>query len=417
MYFSTPNSLSPLVKFAIALTILAATANAQQSANHHGLFTRRIDIGPRTGAPSSAGPKVQSNVIAKSKVSENQDHISYTAVPIGVLPGKTNTVVAELANVLNNLGHVAGFSFVYTGDEQDYYLTAQAFIWRDGQLKALPLLAGWPGVFATGINDRDQVIGEANNFDSAGNRLRTAVLWDGGKVINLGTLDTNSNSAAFGINVWGTAVGSNKNLVDGLTTPVVWYAKAIHPLPLLPGEAGGIAFGINDLGVIAGYQFQEGDVSEIPCLWYWNGTGYTAMSLGSFGGDYGEANDVNNLGHAVGYSLYAGDLHGPAFVWDRRGLHPLPMLAGDTDGYALAINDGGQVVGFSELVDDFGDLLSQRVVIWQHGTVTDLQTVVPSDTPTLTDLGNVNLSGQIPVVTGFFDDGSLASYVLIPRDR
>jgi len=143
---------------------------------------------------------------------------------------------------------------------------------------------------------------------------------------------------------------------------------------LLPGEAGGIAFGINDMGLIVGYQFQEDDVSEIPCLWHWNGTGYTPMSLGSFGGDYGEAFDVNNLGQAAGFSLYPDDLHGPAFVWDRRGLHALPSLPGDIDGAALAINDLGQIVGLSELLDDFGDLLSQRVVIWQHGTVTDLQT-------------------------------------------
>jgi hypothetical protein len=35
----------------------------------------------------------------------------------------------------------------------------------------------------------------------------------------------------------------------------------------------------------------------------------------------------------------------------------------------------------------------------------------------LTDLGNVNLKGQIAVQTGFFDDGTLAGYLLVPRDN
>jgi len=59
----------------------------------------------------------------------------------------------------------------------------------------------------------------------------------------------------------------------------------------------------------------------------------------------------------------------------------------------------------------------QHAVLWQHGTVTDLQTVVPAKTPTITDVGNINVFGQIAIETGFFDDGSLAAYVLVPKDN
>jgi hypothetical protein len=59
----------------------------------------------------------------------------------------------------------------------------------------------------------------------------------------------------------------------------------------------------------------------------------------------------------------------------------------------------------------------QRIVLWQNGTVTDLQTVVPAGFPDLTDIGNVNLSGQIVVDTGHIFDGSFAPYVLIPKDH
>lgn len=414
-----PQILACLVTLSISTTFIATTANAQQSTNHRSLLTRRIDDGPMSSAAWSAKRlhSVQSNLRTRSGRPANDDDVRYKAVSVGVLPGKTNTYLDEEPSVLNNLGHVAGFSYVFTGDIHDFFLTAQAFIWKDGKLESLPLLKGWPGIFSTGINDRDQVIGEANNYDSLGRRRRTAVTWDRGKVIDLGRLDSDSDSAAFGINNWGVAVGFNYSYITGVTTPVVWYGGAIHPLPLLAGEAGGIAFGINDLGVIAGYQLTAGDASEAACLWYWTGSGYTAVPLGGLGGDYSEAFDVNIRGQAAGFSLFPGDLHGPAVLWDRRGPNALPLLPGDTDGIALAIDGRGQIVGFSDQIDNFGNVLSQRVVIWQHGTVTDLQTVVPADTPTLTDVGNANLKGQIAVDTGFFDDGTLAGYVLVPKDN
>jgi probable HAF family extracellular repeat protein len=408
-----PKGFVPFLTGALFLAITASTASAQQSANYRGKSLLWADKGPKTRAISNARPMQRS----AGNISADNSNVKYKALPIGVLPGKTNSDIAEQVSVINNLGHVVGFSFVYTGHARDYYLTAQAFLWKNGNLKALPLLKGWPGAFATGINDRDQVIGEANNFDSNGNRTRTAILWDEGKVINLGTLDSNSNSAAFGINNWGIAVGFNHSLSDEHNTPVLWYGGSVHALPLLPGESDGVAFGINDFGVISGYQQQPGDVSETASLWYWNGSGYTAVALGNLGGDYSEAFGDNIWGQAVGFSLYAGDLHGPAVLWDWRGPHALPMLPSDTDGEATAINDLEQIVGFSQLFDDFGDLISERVVLWQNGKVTDLQTVVPADTPDLTDVGNVNRCGEIAIQAGYFDDGTLSAYVLIPKEH
>jgi hypothetical protein len=140
------------------------------------------------------------------------------------------------------------------------------------------------------------------------------------------------------------------------------------------------------------------------------------MSLGSFGGDFGEAIGNHNLGQAVRWSPYPGDIHGPAFVSDPlHGLHALPSLLGDTDGQGNQINDLGQIVSFSQLFDDQGDLLSERVVTWQNGIPTELQTVIPSNILTLTVVGNANLFGQISVDSGTFDDGTLTGYVLTPK--
>jgi uncharacterized membrane protein len=398
----TPHILA-LCAFTITLATFTSLASAQVRSSRRDLSAQKIDLAPVRSASvfsSKTGNRVRN--LAPGAV-------RYKAIQIGVLPGKTNSVITEEPSVINNRGHVAGFSFVYTGDFHDFYLTAQPFLWKDGQLHSLPLLTGWPGAFATGVNDRDQAIGEANNFDSNNARRRTAVMWNAGQVTNLGTLDSNSDSAAFGINNWGVAAGFNRSFITGHRTAVVWYSGAIHPLPFLPGQTDAFAFGINDAGVIAGYQFPPDDSTETPCLWYWNGSGYVAVALSTLGGNYGNAYDVNLWGQTVGSATTVDDATGPAVLWNLQGAHALSSLPGDVDGTALAINELGQIVGFD---DDVGE-----VVLWQHGTVLDLQTAVPASTPPISDVGNVNNLGQIAVETGFFDDGSLAAYVLEPKDN
>lgn len=395
---------------ALATTLFVMTAalvNAQQRSIDR-TDSRTWIGGNRISRASQSAPQT-----SKPDFGTNNHDARYNVIPIGVLPGKTNTYLEE-GKTVNNLGHITGDSYAYSGGANDIFLTSQAFIWSNGQIRALPLLAGWPGAFGFAINDLDQVIGVANKLDGD-NYVQTAVLWDHGQITNLGSLQPNTNSAPFGINVWGVIVGGSQIPGTDTNTPVIWYGGAIHALPFLPGMNHGFAEQINDLGVIVGRQGLPDGSNSIPCLWYWNGSGYTPVSLGSFGGDFGDALGLNNLSQAVGWSLYAGDLHGPGFVSDSRGLHALPSLRGDTDGQANSINDLGQIVGFSTVFDDNGDLLSLRVVLWQNGTVTDLQTLVPAGTPVLTDVAHINDLGQIDVDSGSGGDGTTAGYLLVPK--
>ena len=345
---------------------------------------------------------------------ENQQ-VKYKVVQIGVLPGKTNSFLPDLKSI-NNLGHAAGYSFTYKpGDFNNLFRTGQAFIWQDGKLKALPLLPGWAGAFGFALNDLDQVVGVASNVDADQTVHQTPVLWNRGQPINLGSLFPGQNSYASGINFWGVVVGGSA-LPDnsGNNAPWVWYGGALHALPFLSGMNHGFAEAINDFGVIAGRQGSIDDSSGVPCLWYWNGIGYTPVSLGSFGGDFGDAVGINNLGHTTGWSLLSGDIHGPAFISDFRGLHALPQLPSDTDGGGNQISDTDEITGWSQLFDDQGNFISQRVVIWQNGKVTELNTLVPPNIPTFEDIGNANILGQISASAGLLSDGTETTYILTP---
>jgi uncharacterized membrane protein len=396
----------------VSIAMVAAAASAQQSPMRQGKSRLLADDGPRTRATSNARPIQRS----ANNISGNSGNVKYKAVQIGVLPGYTNSDVADDVNVINNSGHVAGDSWVYNGDPNNRYLTARPFLWKDGKLTALPLPKGASAAFSTGVNDHDQVIAETNEVDSSGVRVRRAYMIDRGNVTVLPALDADSNTQPFAINNWGSAVGLNHNRVTGSNNPVVWSGGKIHALPLISGEDGGVAFGINDFGVISGSQSAADGSNQIACLWYWNGNSYSVLALKSLGGDYNEAFGINNWGQSVGDTTDAGNVDNPPALWDWRGPHALPMLPGDIDGLGNAINDVGQITGYTFGVDQFGDDY-QRIVLWQNGTVTDLQTVVPAGFPDLTAIGNANLLGQIGVDAGNQFDGSLAPYVLIPKDH
>ena len=137
---------------------------------------------------------------------------------------------------------------------------------------------------------------------------------------------------------------------------------------------------VNDAGEIAGSvqngrtDAQGADVAH-AAVWS-NGK---STLLGTLGGDYSRAFGINDNGDIVGKadlprSYFSTTLHGysrrtHAFLWTSGAMADLQTLGGD-NSLAYAINDHGQVVGYSETAA--GDT---HACLWQNGQPIDLGTI------------------------------------------
>jgi probable HAF family extracellular repeat protein len=254
-----------------------------------------------------------------------------------------------------------------------------------------------------------------------------AVLWIRNKMTDISTPGLGGpNSAAFGVNIWGQAVGQADTEVpdpngedfcgsaalslthSGNTCePFIWQHGVMTPLPRLRNSDGaqgnnGLAFQINDFGAAVGTAedalldstcpgppTSPQTIEFKPVIWSqpfpWAKP--AIRELQTFSGDPdGVALAINNLGQIVGSSGTCGmfnsielfnllPLH--ALLWENGTVIDLGSLGGDgkfAGIYATGLNNSGQVVGVSDTTGD----ASFHGFLWQKGHITDLGTL-PGD--------------------------------------
>src|SRR5205814_6494367 len=119
---------------------------------------------------------------------------------------------------------------------------------------------------------------------------------------------------------------------------------------------------------------------------------------------------INELGFVVGSSFadFPNDMVVHAFLW-RGHLRDLGTLPGDTDSFAIGINDASQIVGLSAVSTTTRTFLSER------GKMIDLHSLVPAGTLPFNDNVAINDRGEIGVV-GVDHSLKETAFLLVPLD-
>lgn len=224
---------------------------------------------------------------------------------------------------INNLNQVIGFA-----GNRSYLLTGS-------NLRQL-------NMYADAINDNGLIVGQAGwgqpmSFDSVRN---FEVYWDGSSQLT----DVSNNGTFTG---HGAPTGTRQPLTGRLNMGVTYFDS-------------GAGLAINKMGDIAGYSSTLNAV-----IWSSSGARIDLPSLGGLS----FANDLNDLGIAVGVSNLGNNLSGHATRWtSATSVEDLGTLGG-SNSMANAINNLGQVVGSSEISVNNQ---TRHAVLWQDGGILDL---------------------------------------------
>jgi probable HAF family extracellular repeat protein len=360
----------------------------------------------------------------------------YTVTNLGTLGG-----TQSVGNTLNDIGWAMGAANL-AGDT-----TEHATLWTNGVTVDLGTLGGpnsnvaWPvknvhgkiaGVSNTSTPDPLGESFSCTAFLPATGDTCLGFRWENNKIFALPTLGGN-NGIAAGVNNSGQVVGWAETAVHDSTcvAPQVLQFEAvlygpgkqqIQPLPPYPRDPDSAATAINDNEQIVGISgicsnAIGGYSAEHALLWE-HGTVTNIGSLGGVGWNTPVA--INNQGQITGFSDLPGDVSGGvltynfhAFFWTKAGgIQDLGTLPGDNISEATGMNNLGQVVGVS--------FPSSHAFLWQKGVMTDLNSLIaPASQFLLISTGDINDSGEITgqacVVSGGACTTELVAFLAVPK--
>lgn len=240
--------------------------------------------------------------------------------PLLPLPGGTHSFAAGA----NNLGEIVGWAENAVVDDTcvaPQKLQFKPVAWGPGRraARALPLVGGDTSGAATAINDRGQIVGISGICDIAVGRYTAAhaVLWDGGRAIELEGFDAPYWNTPNAINQHGDIVGfmGTPGDVDGnlLRAFIRFHSSdTLQQIPPLQGDAYATAQSINESRQVVGTSCKEGAVDCRAFLWE-NGVTHDISRQPGYGGVLTSAQDINNFGVITGRAVDAAGVR-KAFV-------------------------------------------------------------------------------------------------------
>jgi probable HAF family extracellular repeat protein len=277
-------------------------------------------------------------------------------IRLGILPGGKNSSV-PWESVKNNQGLIVGitdtsivqprgevFSCVAAGFIPSSGNTCLGFLWQPpGFISALPTLGGDNG-FATGINNKGQVIGWAETSYE----------------------DPTCNPP---------------QVLQFLPYVYDVHTAKISALQVYPGDSDGTANALNDKGQMAGISGicsnAVGGASAIHAV-FWPDQNSTPINMGNLGGmAWNTPTSMNRKGEVVGFGNPSGDQNAPfnpiAFYWSQStGMLNLGTLDPFPNSIAYAINHKGVIVG-QALNLSTG---ASHAFIYKDGFMTDLNSLM-----------------------------------------
>lgn len=281
-----------------------------------------------------------------------------------------------LVGGLNNLGQIAGKSFIYDD------LEALPFIWSNGTMTSLGQISGSQSIYldVKGLSDAGTITGSyAANFSP-----QRPYTYNSGVFTDLG-----NTGYAYGINNSDQVVGDN---FRGQTIGFLYKDGAMQSVAGL-SAGGSVARGLNNLGDVVGaaqnasgqtrgYINANGDVTEVGSL-----------------GVYSWASAVNDSREVAGfYNTSAGSVRG--FVFKDGVTTDFGRLGNGPQTYAIDINNSGSIVGFS----------SGKAFLYSSGGMAEI--TAPGLSIVESDL-YINDFGQI-AGTAILQSGTVPGFLLSP---
>jgi probable HAF family extracellular repeat protein len=418
-----------------------------------GTYTFSISVSDHGNPPATATKQytieissTPTTAIEKIPADEaRKTHHHYKLIDVGTFGGPASQYSVPSSAGLNNRGTATGVADTSIPDPNpapncffDCYVD-HAFVSKDGVTTDLGALPGGASSFAYVVNNNGISVGQSQSGSIdplTGLPEVRGVLWQRGKILDLGTLGGNASNANA-INDRNQVVGAATNetfdpfanasqaacqvltttggcsgstfsfnalfsLSTTETRAFLWDDGLMRDLGTLGGPDSA-ALIVNDQGEVAGWSYTSfvanpatGTPTVDPFLWSPEDGKMT--DLGSLGGTFGAPFFMNNRGQVIGVSNLAGDLIVHPFIWSKsEGMKDLGTLGG-TYGHPNWINDEGEVVGFAQFAGD----QNGHAFLWRNGVMTDLGTI---GTDPASEAGSINSRHQI--VGGTFIFGGL----------
>lgn len=225
------------------------------------------------------------------------------------------------------------------------------------------------------IDSAGRIVGQAGG---------RAFLWNGGTVLDLGSLG-GPGSAAFGISDTGFVTGS-ADRPDG-SSHAFLYDGLMRDI----GQLGVASQGedVNGSGQVAGTWFDEN--GESHAFLY---SGGVARDIGNLGADSARATGINEAGDVVGSSFLPGFTAFQAFLYREGAIRSLGTLGGPSS-WAADINDRGEVAGTSFIDDE-----TQHAFLYTGGTLRDIGSLGGA----FTEARGLNNGGMVVGYSTYADD-------------